>query len=158
MTRGSRRRARSAETPVAPASRVGWVIAAALVVTTAAIYGQTVGFGYVPFDDSLYVADNPIVRSGLSTASLAWELRETHLGFWIPTTWVSLMASVALFGAEPGAQHLVNAAFHATNAVLVFVVLRRTTGETWPSAFVAALFAVHPVHVESVAWVTERKD
>lgn len=124
----------------------------------AAIYAQTAGFDYVTFDDDLYASRNPVVRAGLTAAGARWALVETHLGFWIPATWLSLMLDAELFGPSAGAHHLVNAALHAANALLVFAMLRRTTGELWPSAFVAALFAVHPLRVESVAWVTERKD
>ncbi len=134
------------------------LVCVGLVVLVIAVYAQTASFGYVTFDDDLYVASNPVVRAGLTRAGLAWAFGQTHLGFWIPATWLSLMVDCQLFGGSAGASHLVNAALHATNAVLVFAVLRRMTGALWPSAFVAALFAVHPLHVESVAWVTERKD
>ncbi len=119
---------------------------------------RRLGFGYVTFDDSLYISENPVVRAGLTGAGIHWAFGATHLGFWIPVTWLSLMLDVQAFGTSPGAEHLVNAGLHAINAALVFVALRRLTTDIWPSAIVAAIFAVHPLHVESVAWITERKD
>src|SRR5262249_38165002 len=134
------------------------LVSAALVGIVAAVYAQTARFGFVTFDDDFYVSANPIVRAGVTRAGIAWAFGATHLGFWIPATWLSLMADCQVSGGSPGVSHLVNAALHAANAVLVFLLLRRMTGDVWPSAFVAALFAAHPLHVESVAWVTERKD
>ena len=95
---------------------------------------------------------------GLSWSNVAWAFTTMHAANWHPLTWLSLMLDIQLFGPRPGALHLVNVLFHAVNAVLLFLILARMTGAQWRSAFVAALFALHPLHVESVAWVAERKD
>ena len=124
----------------------------------AAVYWQVAGFGFVNFDDPRYVTQNPQVQAGLTWHGLVWAFSGFHVANWSPLTWLSLMASVQLFGVEPGALHLVNVALHAVNVVLLFLVLQAATGRTWRAAFVAALFAAHPLHVESVAWISEHKD
>lgn len=147
-----------------PASSAGaeavraWLVCAALVVLVAAVYGQVAGFGFVNFDDPRYVTQNAQVRAGLTWRGVAWAFGGFRIANWSPLTLLSLMADVELFGPDPGALHVVNAALHAANAVLLFLVLRAATGGAWRSACVAALFAVHPLHVESVAWISERKD
>jgi Flp pilus assembly protein TadD len=134
------------------------LIAIALAVLTAALYAQVAAFDYVNYDDPLYVQDNLIVQRGLTGYGVKWAFTTTTLGNWHPLTWLSYMLDCQLFGAGPGAHHLVNALFHALSAVLLFLALERMTRAPWRSAFAAALFALHPLHVESVAWIAERKD
>src|SRR5512147_40589 len=128
---------------------------AALVV---AVYWPVGGYDFVDFDDALYVAANAQVQAGLTWEGLAWAFTTTHAANWHPFTWLSHMADVALFGVDAGWHHRVNVAWHALDAILLFTWLRLATGSTLRSALVAALFGVHPLHVESVAWVSERKD
>ncbi len=122
------------------------------------VYAQVRTFAFVNLDDQQYVTSNPVVLRGLTWDGVAWAFGGFHAANWHPLTWLSHMADVTLFGADAGAHHAVNVALHALNALLLFGFLRRATGATWRSAAVAALFAVHPLHVESVAWVSERKD
>ncbi len=110
------------------------------------------------YDDDLYVTDNDVVRSGLSRGSIAWAFTTFRTGNWHPLTWLSHLADVTLFGLEPHAHHAVSVLWHGLASVLCFLALRGLTGALWPSALAAALFAVHPLRVESVAWVAERKD
>src|SRR5206468_1645304 len=105
-----------------------------------------------------YTYENPMVARGLSLPGMAWATTATRASNWHPLTWISLMLDVSLFGISPGASHVVNVVFHAANTLLLFVLMRRLTGTLWRSAAVAGLFAVHPLHVESVAWIAERKD
>src|SRR5436190_2286286 len=133
-------------------------VAMLLAVATLAVYAQVAGHGFVSYDDPDYVSGNPYVRAGLTRAGLSWALTTGHAGNWHPLTWLSHMLDCQLFGLRPGAHHLTSALLHAANTILLFLVLRRLTGATWRSAFVAALFGLHPLHVESVAWVSERKD
>lgn len=137
----------------------------ALVLVTFLVYCRTVGFDFVSMDDYIYVAENPYVRSGLTLQSIRWAFTTTHASNWHPLTWLSLMldtdTSRFLFGDEtPDAEfyHLVNVFLHTLNVILLYALLVKTTRAKWPSAFVAAAFAVHPLHVESVAWISERKD
>src|ERR1700683_3843052 len=113
--------------------------------------------GFVNYDDDLYVTDNPVVRSGLTGRGIAWALTATEASNWHPLTWLSLELDDQIHGLNPWGFHFTNLLLHALNVVLLYGVWRRMTGRTWPSAIVAALFAVHPLHVESVAWVSERK-
>jgi len=113
---------------------------------------------FVNYDDPDYVTSNDHVQSGLNAQNLTWAFTTGHASNWHPLTWISHMIDCQVFGVHPGPQHLVNVAFHALNTVLLFLVLRSLTGATRRSAFVAALFALHPLHVESVAWISERKD
>jgi tetratricopeptide (TPR) repeat protein len=128
-----------------------------LGLITFAIYSPVAKNEFVNYDDSEYVAANPHVQN-LTWKNIAWAFTTAHASNWHPLTWLSHMVDWQLFGNHPAAHHLVSVAFHAANAVLLFLVLRRLTGAHWRSAFVAALFAWHPVHVESVAWASERKD
>jgi Tfp pilus assembly protein PilF len=134
------------------------VVCLALALLTAFVYGGTSKNGYINFDDPEYVSKNPVVRQGLTWQGLAWALRSTEQANWHPLTWWSHMLDASLFGDRPGPQHLVSALLHATAAALLFLSLEAMTGAPWPSALVAALFAAHPLHVESVAWIAERKD
>jgi tetratricopeptide (TPR) repeat protein len=121
-------------------------------------YGQTIGHDFIDYDDGVFVTDNPEVRAGLSWEGMLWAITAFHAGNWMPLTWMSHMLDVSLFGMEPGRHHLVNVLIHALSTALLFLALFRMTGAVWPGAFVAALFGIHPLHVESVAWVAERKD
>jgi tetratricopeptide (TPR) repeat protein len=129
-----------------------------LCLATLALHGRSIGFEFVAFDDRTYVADNPHVRAGLSLAGLRWALTATEAANWHPLTWLSHMLDVSLYGLDPGRHHLTSVLLHACNVWLLFALLAHATGRGWPSAFVAGLFAFHPLHVESVAWVAERKD
>ncbi len=136
-----------------------FLIALLLLAGTLALYARTAGFPFVNYDDPQYVALNPVVARGLSGPGLAWAFTSTSYQYnWHPLTWLSHMLDVQIFGLAAGGHHLVNAALHAVNAALLFLALRALSGRLWPSALVAALFAVHPLRVESVAWVAERKD
>jgi len=135
-----------------------WIIYLVLLVMTAAVYWPVGHYDFVNCDDPDYVAANPHVQQGLTPAGVAWALRAVVASNWHPLTLMSLMLDCQLFGNHAGAHHLVNVAFHLANTLLLFLVWRRMTGELWPSALVAALFAWHPLHVESVAWIAERKD
>ncbi len=128
-----------------------------LALLVAAIYAQTRAFDSLDFDDQEYVYANENVLAGLSARSVAWALTAFHSANWHPLTWISHMIDVQLFGPEPGPHHLVNATLHAANSVVLFFVLKAATSAFWPSATVAALFAVHPLNVESVAWISQRK-
>jgi protein O-mannosyl-transferase len=129
-----------------------------LAVPVCAVFGRAVAFPFVNFDDNTYVYDNPFVAQGLSLEALGWALTTTRGGIWHPLTWLSHLLDVELFGLRPWGHHLVSVLLHALNAGLLFVVLRRLTGARWRSWLVAALFALHPLRVQSVAWVSERKD
>ena len=142
-------------------SWAGVAICVALVVAVFAIYSPVADYGFVNYDDNDYVTENAPVRNGLSREGVQWAFTQFHAGHWHPLTWLSHMLDCQLFGADDqaaGWHHLVNVALHAVNCVLLLVVLRRMTGQLWPSLLVAALFALHPLRVESVAWVTGRKD
>jgi hypothetical protein len=112
----------------------------------------------VLLDDNAYVTENPHVKSGLTLENIIWAFSRTHGGLWIPTTWISYMLEIELHGMASGLFHLTNVFLHTANVLLLFLVVKRMTRKMWQSAFVAALFALHPMHVESVVWVTERKD
>ncbi|HMP81323.1 MAG TPA: tetratricopeptide repeat protein [Verrucomicrobiota bacterium] len=113
---------------------------------------------FIGFDDHLYVTENPNVNTGLNWKNIAWAFNAGYASNWHPLTWMSHMLDVELFGLNPAGHHMVNVLFHTANTVLLFLLMRRMTGLGFQSAFVAALFALHPLHVESVAWVSERKD
>jgi Flp pilus assembly protein TadD len=134
----------------------GVALAMSLAVLT--VYASAVGFDFVGFDDSVHITANPTVQQGLTWRGIAWAFGESHAGYWIPLTWVSHMLDVELFGLAAGGHHATNLVLHLLNALLFFGVLVRLTGVLWASAFAAALFALHPLRVESVVWVTERKD
>src|SRR5262245_2132270 len=134
------------------------LICALLTGATLFVYAQVRGFEFVGLDDRSYVAENPHVLAGLTASSLAWAWTITTETHWAPLTWMSFMLDAQLGGSGPRLFHLTNLALHLLNTLLLFYVLARITGYAWRSAMVAGLFAIHPLHVESVAWVTERKD
>jgi len=129
-----------------------------LIALTWAVFGQTGNYQFVNYDDPLYVLDNAHVRAGLTWRGIAWAFTHVHSQNWHPLTTMSHMFDCQLFGLNPGAHHLVNVFFHSIAAVLLFILLAQITNSIWASAFVAAVFAIHPLRVESVAWVAERKD
>ena len=131
---------------------------AALVVLTLAGFAGVVDNQFVAYDDGVYVAANPHVRDGLTAGSVAWAFAATENSNWHPVTWISHMLDVQLFGFDAGKHHRTSLLLHAANVVLLFLLLAHITGALWRPALAAALFAVHPLHVESVAWVAERKD
>jgi len=154
-----------------------FAICAALIVITWAVFGQTVGHEFVNFDDPIYVSENDHVRAGLSWQGVAWAFTHIHSHNWHPLTTISHMLDCQLFGLKPGAHHFVNVLLHSATAALLFFLLAQFTGSPsspqdesvsprrpdrtgaiGSSAFVAAVFAIHPLHVESVAWISERKD
>ena len=129
-----------------------------LIVITLAVYWQTRNHEFVSYDDDAYVIENPHVQAGLTRQAIIWSFTTTHVANWHPLTWLSHMMDCQLYGLNPSGHLLTNVLFHLVNTVLLFLLLNRITGASWRSGFVAALFAVHPLHVESVAWVAERKD
>jgi tetratricopeptide (TPR) repeat protein len=134
------------------------MICLVLVIVTLAVYWQVRNHSFVNLDDGMYVTDNYHVRAGLSLESVKWALTETEAANWHPLTRLSHMLDVQLFGMDAGAHHMTSLYFHLANTLLLFFVFKRMTGCIWQSGLVAALFALHPLHVESVAWVSERKD
>ncbi|MEW5736380.1 MAG: hypothetical protein AB1921_16155 [Thermodesulfobacteriota bacterium] len=140
--------------------RADLLVCVFLCVATLVIYGRTGGFSYINFDDTLFLGDNPVVQQGLTWQGVRYAFTRSveASNYYIPLVWLSHMAVVSLFGMSPGAAHMVNALLHAINAMLCFAAFFSLTGKRRESALIAALFAVHPMHVESVAWVTERKD
>jgi tetratricopeptide (TPR) repeat protein len=129
-----------------------------LAAITFAVFGQTAGFGFLNLDDDLYVFENPHVARSLSLKGLAWVFTHADCNFYHPLTMLSLMGDYQLHGLHAGGYHLTNVLLHTASVILLFLILRQMTGALWRSAFVAAVFAVHPLRVESVAWVAERKD
>ncbi|MEX0716408.1 MAG: tetratricopeptide repeat protein [Planctomycetaceae bacterium] len=135
------------------------IVSVGLVVSNVAVFAQVRGFDFLVVDDDVQVTHNSHVRQGLTWDSVRWALASTEVSkTWHPLPSLSFMLDMELFGLDPGAFHLVNVAWHVAATVLLFLLLVRMTGALWNSAIVAALFAVHPLHVESVAWITERKD
>ncbi len=129
-----------------------------IIVITVALFWRTGGHQFIDFDDPDYVTANPPVATGITASNILWAFTATHSSNWHPLTWISLMADAQLYGLEPGGYHLTNVIIHAFSAALLLLLLHRLTRSIWRSSFVAALFALHPLHVESVAWVAERKD
>jgi tetratricopeptide (TPR) repeat protein len=141
----------------APQRRTGLFYCVLLVAGTFAVYSQAAGLSFISIDDPVYASHNPEVQAGLSFEGLRWSL-DVHDYNWIPLTWWSLMLDSNLFGIGPSGYHITNVLLHVANTLLLFATLTAATGNMSRSAFVAALFAIHPLHVESVAWVAERKD
>jgi tetratricopeptide (TPR) repeat protein len=150
----ARRRARRALSENARAV----ALAALLAAVTAGVYARVASFDFVQMDDTQFVTRNPYVRAGLTAEGARYAMTQAVGGTWQPLALFSHMLDCALYGLDPAGHHLTNVALHVADSVLLFGVLRYMTGAVWQSAFVAALFALHPLHVESVAWVSERKD
>ena len=138
--------------------RLTLIICLALVAATLAIYWEVQEYDFVDYDDHLYVVDNHQVRSGLTGEAVKWAFWDTYASFWHPLTWLSHMLDYRLYGLNPQGHHFNNLLLHIANTLFLFLALKRMTGAVWRSALVAALFALHPLHVESVAWISERKD
>jgi tetratricopeptide (TPR) repeat protein len=133
------------------------VVCLVLAAITFAVFGQTLRHEFIDFDDGGDVYDNPVVARGLTLKGMVWAF-SFHSANWFPLTWLSHMLDCQLYGLHPGGHHLTNVLLHTASVVALFLILRQMTGALWRSAFVAAVFAIHPLRVESVAWVAERKD
>ncbi|HEV2320537.1 MAG TPA: tetratricopeptide repeat protein [Verrucomicrobiae bacterium] len=133
-------------------------ICVALAVGTIALYCPVLWHGFINYDDPDYILNNPHVNTGLTRPGIVWAFTHAYAANWHPLTWISHMMDCQMFDLHPGGHHLINVLFHAANTVLLFVLLNDLTRARWRSAFVAALFGWHPLHVESVAWASERKD
>jgi Flp pilus assembly protein TadD len=145
----------------APSTRWGqqdWLLAALLAGVTLLVFSPIRRAAFIGFDDNEYIVDNPQVQAGLTLRGSGWAWTTTHAGNWHPLTWLSLMLDAQLFGTWPGGYHLGNLLLHLANTLLLFALLRRLTRAPGRSVVAAALFALHPLHVESVAWAAERKD
>jgi tetratricopeptide (TPR) repeat protein len=135
-----------------------WIVGVLLVLATCLAYWRVGEAGFVNLDDDAYVEFQPMVNQGLRSAGLVWALTGSHSSNWHPLTTLSHMLDCELFGVKAAPMHWENVAWHALNSLLVFLVWRALTGATWRPAILAAVFALHPLHVESVAWISERKD
>lgn len=130
----------------------------ALTLSCVAVYGQVFSFDFINIDDRAYIYENKAVLSGINSHSIWWAITAFYSGNWHPVTWFTHMLDVSLFGPGAGPMHLTNVFFHTIDAILAFLVFKKFTGKIWESSIVAFLFALHPVHVESVAWIAERRD
>ncbi|MFZ1932133.1 MAG: tetratricopeptide repeat protein [Thermoguttaceae bacterium] len=153
------RRAEKAAPPKPRASqrRAALLVCGLLLLAVWFVFAQTIDFGFVNYDDEMNLSGNPAIRQGLSAEGIRWARTTTHGSQWAPVTWISYLADYQLYGLKPHGYHLTNVLLHSATTVLLFLVLWRMTGRLWPCAFVAAVFAVHPLHVETVAWLSERK-
>jgi len=138
--------------------RLSLAVCLFLAASVWAVFGQTLHHDFVNYDDDRYVSANPIVSRGLNWKGIVWVFTHSHAANWHPLTSLTHMLDCQLYGLHPGGHHLTNVLLHGATAILLFLILQNMTGALWRSAFVAAVFAVHPLHVESVAWVAERKD
>jgi tetratricopeptide (TPR) repeat protein len=129
-----------------------------LIILVLLAYGQTGWYGFINFDDPYYITFNDRIQNGLTWEGSVWAFTSYYMSNWHPLTWLSYIFDYQLFGLNPAGYHLINVLFHMVNALLLFLVLREATGKLWQSFWVAGLFALHPLHVESVVWISERKD
>ena len=129
-----------------------------LTVVTLAVFWQVNRYDFIGLDDQVYVTENIHIQSGITLEGFRWAFSTTYAEFWHPLTWLSLMFDYQLYGLNAGGYHLTNLILHIMSTLLLFWLFNRMTGSIWRSAFVAALFALHPLRVESVAWIAERKD
>src|SRR6266496_3896154 len=142
-----------------PSSRcASFCVCLALVAITWLVFGQTLGHDFVNFDDHVYVYENPQITRGLTVDGLIGAFTHTHARNWHPLTTISHILDCKLYGLKAGGHHFTNVLLHTIAVLLLFLLLRQMTGALWQSVFVAGVFAIHPLHVESVAWVSERKD
>jgi regulator of sirC expression with transglutaminase-like and TPR domain len=141
-----------------PTKKHLFIICLLLTLAAFTAFWQVTASDFISYDDWNYVTENSHIQSGLTLEGIRWAFTTGYASNWHPLTWISHMLDVQLFGMHPGWHHLINLLFHCANTVLLFLIFHRMTGGLWQSAFVAALFALHPLHVESVAWVAERKD
>jgi protein O-mannosyl-transferase len=159
MAHPQRKKARLvAPSTTAPQSRSNLFVYVPLVIGVLAVFRSLFGYDFVDLDDFTYVVRNPHVVAGLTLKGIGWAFTQSYQGYWAPLTWLSYMADAQFWGLSAGAFHATNVVLHAASACVLFAALRRMTRAYWTSAFVAAIFAVHPLHVESVAWIAERKD
>jgi len=136
----------------------GLWVCVALIAVIAVIYFPVRHYGFVDLDDPQYVSENPFIAQGFTWDGVKWAFTSVYASYWLPLIWLSHMLDVQVYGLNAGGHHVTNVLFHVANSVLLFALLHRMTGAVGRSAFAAALFAVHPLRVESVVWVTERKD
>lgn len=129
-----------------------------LIVTTLSIYYRVSSFDFIDFDDNEYITENLNISSGIHLKNIKWSFQTFHSGNWHPLTWISHMLDCQFFGMNAGYHHITNIFLHILNSLLLFAVLKKMTAKRWESFFVSILFALHPLHVESVAWISERKD
>ena len=151
----------NAELPPPPSTRAAaldWLLALALAAASTALFWPVLGNAFLSYDDDRYISREPMVNQGFRSAAIVWTLTRAHSVNWHPLTTFTHMAMCQLFGTDPVAHHAANLVLHAVNAALCFLVFRRLTGRRWPCALVAAVFALHPLRVESVAWAAELKD
>jgi protein O-mannosyl-transferase len=141
-----------------PTKYAGLWLCLVLTLVTAAVYFQVRSYDFVNYDDGEYVYQNPHIQRGLTYDAVKWAFTTNYAANWHPLTWISHIIDWQLYGSKAGGHHVTNLIFHIANTLLLFLVLKGMTNAAWPSAFVAALFALHPMHVESAAWVSERKD
>ena len=162
--RGRRKKTSKGRPAARPASRSpneslkSGIVCVVLVIIVWIAFGQTIGHGFINYDDLEYVTENAYVLNGLSWAGVKWAFTSANVGYAHPVTWLSHQLDGQLHGAWAGGHHLTSLVIHTINSLLLFFLFRKFTRALWPSAFVAALFAIHPLHVESVAWIAERKD
>ena len=141
-----------------------FLICVGLAVLTFIAFEQVRNNDFISYDDNIYITDNPHVTNGLTVDGFVWALttikfsEESYIGHWQPITWLSHMLDCELYGLDASGHHMTSLLFHIINTLLLFWVLKKMTGSLWPSTFAAALFAIHSLHVESVAWVTQRRD
>ena len=136
----------------------GYAVCLFLVLAIVVVYGQVGNHEFISLDDYEYITENRHIADGLTPEGIGWAFTSFYAANWHPLTWLSHMLDIELYGMNPGAHHLTNLLFHIVNSLLVFYVFFRMTGQNWPSGLAAALFALHPLHVESVVWISERKD
>ena len=147
----------NAKTPIRQGESMAWRvgISAFIFFLTLIVFVQARHFDFINYDDGIFVAENPHVLGGLTPHAIGWAWTTVYVSYWQPITWMSHMLDVSLYGLNPGGHHLTSVIIHAINGVLVFLALTSLTRATWKSAIVAALFAWHPLRVESVAWISE---
>jgi tetratricopeptide (TPR) repeat protein len=144
--------------PMPTNRRILFFISAAIVTATLVAYEPIRHNGFIDYDDNTYITENPNVKGGITRDSVIWAFTKSYASNWHPLTWLSHMLDCEIYGLNPPGHHVTNVLIHTVSSVLLFWALRKMTGAVWPSAFVAAVFALHPLHVESVAWAAERKD
>ncbi len=146
------------KTTVRPAAVPDWAISLLLCAATLAVYSQVHNYAFLELDDVQAIPGNAQIRDGFSWGGIVWAFSTGYAANWFPVTWLSHMLDCQLFGLDAGWHHLTNVVIHTVNSMLLLALMKRMTGRLWESAFVAFVFALHPLHVESVAWVSERKD
>ncbi|MEZ5356214.1 MAG: tetratricopeptide repeat protein [Bryobacteraceae bacterium] len=149
---------RESAAPAAKRPRPSWQIAAAIALAVFAVFARTVTFGFVRLDEDVSLYLNPHILQGLTPETILWAIRSTETGYWYPLTRLSQLLDVSMFGMNAGGHHFTNVVQHSATAAILFLVFERMTGDRWKSALAALLFALHPLRIESVAWVIERKD